>query len=108
MFHEYINFSHTRHLHISHNTPCLPLPPSQIWYKHCFQFLLGQVCKTQEKLKRKVTQYSGRDKQGVQNNDRWGCPAEGAQSFCSLLISFVFRRLYPDMTVTLASLFQGM
>ena len=43
-----------------------PPPPPQIWYKHCLQFLLGQVCKTQEKLKRKVMQYSGRGKQGVQ------------------------------------------
>ena len=54
--------------HLSQNTLFAP-PPTQSWYKHCFQFLLGQVCKTQEKLKRKVTQYSGRGKQGVQMTD---------------------------------------
>ena len=29
-----------RHLHISHNTPCLP---PKILHKHCFQFLLGRL-----------------------------------------------------------------
>ena len=29
-----------RHLHISHNTPCLP---PKILHKHCFQFLVGRL-----------------------------------------------------------------
>ena len=34
--------------------------------------------------------------------------AEGVQGFCSLIISFVSLPLHPDITATLASLFQGM